>query len=94
MSAALAVVEKAARQQGLAFNPSKCVATSIVPSGRDKKSSGGEEGQPVLGGGVTTNHASTPEATAAPQDLALLPGNQILPSSGSVELHTEGPTTT
>lgn len=37
MSIALAAAEKTARQQGLAFNPSKCVATSIVPSGRDKK---------------------------------------------------------
>lgn len=37
MSAALAAAERTAQQQGLAFNTSKCVATSIVPSGRDKK---------------------------------------------------------
>lgn len=37
MTAALAAAEDTARQQGLAFNPSKCVATSIIPSGRDKK---------------------------------------------------------
>lgn len=37
MSVALAAAEKTASLQGLAFNTSKCVATSIVPSGRDKK---------------------------------------------------------
>lgn len=37
MTVALTAAEQTARLQGLEFNPSKCVATSIMPSGRDKK---------------------------------------------------------
>lgn len=52
MTAALTAAEETARQQGLAFNPSKCVAPSIIPSGRDKKVKVLTEAQFSLQGGA------------------------------------------
>ncbi|KAK0161541.1 hypothetical protein PV327_010000 [Microctonus hyperodae] len=60
----------------------------------EPQSSRVEEGQPVLEGEITAHYASSIKATAAPQDRALLPGHQVLPSPGAVGLYYEGPQTT